>query len=72
MSEYSVLIGGQAGDGIRQAGTLIAHLFSFLGYRIYFWDDCPSLIRGGHNFSIWTSGRFPTWPAILYGLRSTR
>lgn len=52
MSEYSVLIGGQAGDGIRQAGTLIAHLFSFLGYRIYFWDDYPSLIRGGHNFSI--------------------
>jgi 2-oxoglutarate ferredoxin oxidoreductase subunit alpha len=52
MSEYSVLIGGQAGDGIRQAGSLVAHLFSVLGYRIYFWDDYPSLIRGGHNFSI--------------------
>jgi 2-oxoglutarate/2-oxoacid ferredoxin oxidoreductase subunit alpha len=52
MPEYSVLIGGQAGDGIRQAGSLIAHLFSSLGYRIYFWDDYPSLIRGGHNFSI--------------------
>ena len=52
MPEYSVLIGGQAGDGIRQVGSLIAHLFSSLGYRIYFWDDYPSLIRGGHNFSI--------------------
>jgi 2-oxoglutarate ferredoxin oxidoreductase subunit alpha len=52
MAEYSVLIGGQAGDGIRQLGSLIARLFSSLGYRIYFWDDYPSLIRGGHNFSI--------------------
>lgn len=52
MSEYSVLIGGKAGDGIRQAGSLVAHLFSRLGYHIYFWDDYPSLIRGGHNFSI--------------------
>jgi 2-oxoglutarate ferredoxin oxidoreductase subunit alpha len=23
-----------------------------LGYHIYFWDDYPSLIRGGHNFSV--------------------
>ena len=52
MKEYSVLIGGQAGDGIRQAGSLIAGLFAGLGYHIYFWDDYPSLIRGGHNFSI--------------------
>ena len=52
MQDYSVLIGGQAGDGIRQAGTLVARLLSSLGYRIYFWDDYPSLIRGGHNFSL--------------------
>jgi len=52
MQDYSVLIGGQAGDGIRQAGTLAARLLSSLGYRIYFWDDYPSLIRGGHNFSL--------------------
>ena len=52
MREYSILIGGQAGDGIRQVGSLIAHLMSSMGYRIYFWDDYPSLIRGGHNFSI--------------------
>ena len=52
MPEYSVLVGGQAGDGIRQFGSLIARLLSSLGYRIYFWDDYPSLIRGGHNFSI--------------------
>jgi 2-oxoglutarate ferredoxin oxidoreductase subunit alpha len=52
MKEYTVLIGGQAGDGIRQAGSLTARMLARLGYHIYFWDDYPSLIRGGHNFSL--------------------
>ncbi len=52
MKDYSVLVGGQAGDGIRQAGSLVARMLARLGYHIYFWDDYPSLIRGGHNFSI--------------------
>jgi len=52
MPEYSLLVGGRAGDGIRQVGSLVAGLLARLGYRIYFWDDYPSLIRGGHNFSI--------------------
>lgn len=50
--DYSILIGGKAGDGIRQVGSLIAGMLGRLGYHIYFWDDYPSLIRGGHNFSI--------------------
>ncbi len=52
MKELSILIGGQAGDGIRQAGNTVARLLNRLGYRIFFYDDYPSLIRGGHNFSI--------------------
>jgi 2-oxoglutarate ferredoxin oxidoreductase subunit alpha len=52
MRECSVLIGGEAGDGIRQVGGLLARLLNALGYRTFFWDDYPSLIRGGHNFSI--------------------
>lgn len=52
MDEISVLIGGQAGDGINQAGLLIARLLAQLGYRIYVNYDYPSLIRGGHNFSM--------------------
>jgi 2-oxoglutarate ferredoxin oxidoreductase subunit alpha len=52
MEEISILIGGKAGDGIRQAGHVIAQLLDRLGYRIFFYDDYPSLIRGGHNFSI--------------------
>lgn len=52
MNEISVLIGGQAGDGINQAGLLIARLLAELGYRLYVNYDYPSLIRGGHNFSV--------------------
>jgi 2-oxoglutarate ferredoxin oxidoreductase subunit alpha len=52
MNEISVLMGGQAGDGINQAGLLVARLLAELGYRIYVNYDYPSLIRGGHNFSI--------------------
>ncbi|PKL62939.1 MAG: pyruvate ferredoxin oxidoreductase [Methanomicrobiales archaeon HGW-Methanomicrobiales-2] len=52
MTEYSVLIGGKAGEGINTAGLSIAGLFSRLGYRTYMYFDYPSLIRGGHNFAI--------------------
>lgn len=52
MEELSILIGGKAGDGIRQAGQTLARLLTRIGYRIFFYDDYPSLIRGGHNFSI--------------------
>jgi 2-oxoglutarate ferredoxin oxidoreductase subunit alpha len=52
MTEYSVLIGGKAGDGINQAGQLIASFFNDLGYHVYQYIDYPSLIRGGHNFCI--------------------
>ena len=52
MTDFSILIGGKAGDGINQAGSLIARLLSRLGYYVYIYFDYPSLIRGGHNFSI--------------------
>ena len=49
--DYSVLIGGEAGEGSRVAGLLIAKLLNNLGYRIFIYEDYQSLIRGGHNFS---------------------
>lgn len=52
MNEVSVLIGGKAGDGINNAGAMVAQLLNHLGYRIYLYFDYPSLIRGGHNFAI--------------------
>ncbi len=52
MNEVSVLVGGKAGDGITNAGTLIAQVLSHLGYFVYMYTDYPSLIRGGHNYAI--------------------
>lgn len=49
--EYSIIVGGAAGQGSRKAGLLIAKLFSQLGYQVYIYDDYQSLIKGGHNFS---------------------
>jgi 2-oxoglutarate ferredoxin oxidoreductase subunit alpha len=50
--EHSVLVGGQAGDGVMQAGNIAARLFNRLGYWVFVYADYPSLIRGGHNFAI--------------------
>ncbi len=50
--DFSILIGGAAGQGSRKAGLIIAKIFSDLGYKIYIYDDYQSLIRGGHSFSL--------------------
>ena len=52
MKEFSVLIGGRAGFGIDKASLAIASLMGQSGYRSYIYRDYPSLIRGGHTFSI--------------------
>lgn len=52
MDDFSVLIGGKAGFGIDKSGSLIGRLLNQLGYRVYIYRDYPSLIRGGHTFSI--------------------
>lgn len=52
MKEISILIGGKAGDGIKGAGHTIAKLLSRLGFRIFLYDEYPSLVKGGHNFNV--------------------
>jgi len=52
MSDLSILIAGKAGDGIDKSSLIISHIMSQLGYRIYIYRDYPSVIRGGHTFSI--------------------
>jgi len=47
---YTILIGGQAGDGAREAGINLGRLLSKMGYYIFSTVEYPSLIRGGHNF----------------------
>ena len=51
MKDFTILVGGQAGQGSRKAGLVIAKILNSLGYRIFIYDDYQSLIRGGHSFS---------------------
>ncbi|MHB8909620.1 MAG: 2-oxoacid:acceptor oxidoreductase subunit alpha [Syntrophales bacterium] len=57
MEEFSVLSGGKAGFGIDKAALILGHLLNQCGYRIYIYHDYPSLIRGGHTFSIIRAAR---------------
>ncbi|MFA5156726.1 MAG: 2-oxoacid:acceptor oxidoreductase subunit alpha [Candidatus Omnitrophota bacterium] len=52
MNDVSILIGGKAGFGIDAASLIIGAILNKLGYRIYIYREYPSLIRGGHTFSI--------------------
>lgn len=51
MKDFTILVGGQAGQGSRKAGLVIAKILNNLGYRIFIYDDYESLIKGGHSFS---------------------
>lgn len=52
MDEFSVLIGGKAGFGIDRSGSIIGSILNKLSWRIFICRDYPSLIRGGHTFSV--------------------
>ncbi|MBI4681878.1 MAG: 2-oxoacid:acceptor oxidoreductase subunit alpha [Nitrospirae bacterium] len=48
--DYSIKIGGEAGQGIQTIGDTLAHLFAKSGYHVFTHQDYESRIRGGHNF----------------------
>lgn len=48
---FTVVIGGAAGDGIREAGLNLGRVLTKIGYEVFLSFKYPSLIRGGHNFS---------------------
>lgn len=48
-SSINIKIGGQAGEGIKATGLILAKIFSRNGFNIFSYDEYPSLIRGGHN-----------------------
>ncbi len=56
MEEISILIGGKAGDGIKQAGNMVAKMLNRYGLNVFVYEDYQSLIKGGHNFSIIRAG----------------
>ncbi len=48
--DYSIKIGGEAGQGIQTIGETLAKVFSKSGYHVFTNQDYESRIRGGHNF----------------------
>ncbi|RJQ47266.1 MAG: 2-oxoacid:acceptor oxidoreductase subunit alpha [Nitrospiraceae bacterium] len=48
--DYSIRIGGEAGQGIQTVGDTLAHVFAKSGYHVFTHQDYESRIRGGHNF----------------------
>ncbi|WP_456467679.1 2-oxoacid:acceptor oxidoreductase subunit alpha [Archaeoglobus sp.] len=52
MFDFNVCIAGAAGDGVKEAGEILAKLLSNMGYRVFVYQEYESLIRGGHNASV--------------------
>ncbi len=48
----SILVGGEAGQGISRSGSLLGKALMREGFHAYGSIDYPSLIRGGHNFYV--------------------
>src|SRR4030067_1704540 len=48
--DYSIKIGGEAGQGIQTIGDTLAHIFAKSGYHVFTHQDYESRVRGGHNF----------------------
>ena len=47
--DYSIKIGGEAGQGIQTIGDALGRVFSRAGYHVFTNQDYESRIRGGHN-----------------------
>ncbi len=54
-NNFTYIIGGKAGEGVKKAGKAASNLFSKMGKYIFQMNDYQSLIRGGHNFSVVTA-----------------
>ncbi|MBP9561666.1 MAG: 2-oxoacid:acceptor oxidoreductase family protein, partial [Syntrophorhabdaceae bacterium] len=48
--DYTIKIGGEAGQGIQTIGDILAKVFSRSGYHVFTHQEYESRIRGGHNF----------------------
>ena len=48
--DYTIKIGGAAGQGIQTIGDSLARVFARSGLHVFIHQDYESRIRGGHNF----------------------
>ena len=57
----TIVIGGEAGEGIKSAGKIVANSLLTSGYDVFLSDEYPSLIRGGHNAVIISYSPHPVY-----------
>ncbi len=48
--DYTIKIGGAAGQGTQTIGDALSRVFARCGYHVFSHQDYESRIRGGHNF----------------------
>ena len=48
--DFTLRIGGEAGQGLVTIGGALAKVFSGIGYHVFTHQDYMSRVRGGHNF----------------------
>ena len=48
--DYTIRIGGEAGQGLQVVGSMLARVLSRFGFHVFTNQDYMSRIRGGHNF----------------------
>jgi len=48
--EYTIRVGGEAGQGLQSIGSVLAKILSRYGFHVFTHQDYMSRIRGGHNF----------------------
>lgn len=64
MKEWTLGIGGAAGDGLDKAGDTLAKTASRAGLHVYAYNSYQSVIRGGH---IWLKVRISEKPLSSHG-----
>jgi len=47
--DYTIKIGGEAGQGIQTIGETLGHVFARAGFQVFTNQDYESRVRGGHN-----------------------
>jgi 2-oxoglutarate ferredoxin oxidoreductase subunit alpha len=48
--DYTIKVGGEAGQGIQSVGGLLTRAFATVGMEVFAHQDYMSRVRGGHNF----------------------
>lgn len=59
--DYSIKIGGEAGQGINTIGDILSKAFAGQGLHLYAYQDYYSRVRGGHNFYQIRVASFPLY-----------